>query len=230
MGTDREFCYDSRIEVVSINLSKIIDRYDPLANAKPRISVSVVLAFMLALSVGCASKDAAVSRITESRQIVDIVIDENPDSLILEIRGNQNLTHKEYGQVYPKKIVLFFPATSLNGVKGRFFPPGNELIRTITTNDHVETGPTNSTIYIALKLASPYTVTSDGEKLQVIFLKNSTVPKKITPPPEPAATKLEPQPVKPVQKSVPVATALRTVTTEAFENSVAVNVKMIEPT
>ena len=80
-----------------------------MKNANPFISVSVLLAFMIALSVGCASQNAAVSSNSESRQIVDIVIDENPDSLILGIRGNQNLTHKEDKQVDPKKIVFFSP-------------------------------------------------------------------------------------------------------------------------
>jgi hypothetical protein len=94
----------------------------------------------------------------------------------LGIRGNQNLTHKEDRQIDRKKIVLYFPATSLDGFKGRFFPPDNEFIRTIITNEQVENETTNSTIYITLK-------------------------------------------------SEPVATALRTVTTETLEDTATVNVK-----
>ncbi|MCP4631225.1 MAG: AMIN domain-containing protein [bacterium] len=187
--------------------------------------MSVILAFMMALSVGCASQNAAVSSSNESRQIVDIVLDENPDSLILGIRGNQNLTHKENRQVDPKKIVLFFPDTSLNGFKGRFFPPDNEFIRTIMTSEQVENETTNSTIYITLKSVSPYTVTSDSETLQVTFPKISTYPEKIMPQQKPAENKPEPQPAKLIQKSEPVATVLRTVTTETLADTATVNVK-----
>ena len=196
-----------------------------MTNAKPHISVNVILALIIALTIGCASQNSAVSRSNESRQIVDIVIDENPDSLILGIRGNQNLTHKEDRQVDPKKIVLFFPATSWDGFKGQFFPPVNEFIRTIITNEQVENETTNATIYIMLKSVSPYTVTSDFEKLQITFPKNSTLPKKIVPQQKPAENKPEPQLAKLTRKSEPIATALRSVTTETREDTATVKVK-----
>ena len=49
------------------------------------------MTLMTVALVGCASQDAAVTGSKESRQIVDMIIDENPDSLILSIRGNQKL-------------------------------------------------------------------------------------------------------------------------------------------
>ena len=148
--------------------------------------IRVILALMIALSVGCASQDATVSDSNESRQIVDIIIDENPDSLILSIRGNQKLTHTEDRQVDPKKIVFIFPATGLDRVKGRFVPPDNDIISSIITTERVESETTNSTVYITLKLDSPYAVTQDKDGLQVTFPKNPTLPKTIKPQKKPA--------------------------------------------
>jgi hypothetical protein len=198
---------------------------DPLTKATPRISVIVILALMATLSVGCAAHDAAVPDSKVSRQIVDIIINDNPDSLILGIRGNHKLTHEEKKPVEPKNIVLFFPATSLDGVKGRFVPPDNEIIRTIITSEHFENETTNSIVYITLKSVSTYTLTNDKEKLQVTFPKNPVLPQNITPPPKPADHKPEPQPAEPAPNSVPAATALKTVTAETLENTIAVNVK-----
>jgi hypothetical protein len=180
---------------------------------------------MIALSVGCASQDAAVSGSNESRQIVDIIIDENPDSLILSIRGNQKLTHTEDRQVDSNKIVLYFPATGLDGVRGRFVPPDNEIISSIITTERFENETTNSTVYIALKLNLPYAITPDKDRLLVTFSKKPTFPEKIKPQKKPAKAKSEPQSAKPAKLSVPVATALQTVSTEALEKSVAVNIK-----
>jgi hypothetical protein len=184
-----------------------------------------MLAIIIALSVGCASQNAAISNSIESRQIVDIVIDDNPDALILGIQGNQELAHKEDRQSDPEKIVFFFPDTSLAGFKGRFFPPDNEFIRTILTRESVENETTNSIIYITLKSVSPYTVTSDLEKLLVTFPKNSTLPNNTAPQQKPAEKKVAPQPAKLSRKNEPVATALKIVTTETLENASTVNVK-----
>ena len=196
-----------------------------LKNASPLIPVSIILALMFALSAGCASKDAAVLKSNEPRQIVDIVIEEYPGSLILAIRGNQNLIYKEDKQLDSPNIILVFPDTSIEGVRGRFFPPDNEIIRSIIAGEDVENETTHATVYIYLKSVWPYSITTRNAELQVIFNKNPVLPQKTTPQPEPANTKPEPQLVKPVQKSAPVATALRSVTAETFENSVAVNVE-----
>ncbi len=61
--------------------------------------------------------------------------------------------------------------------------------------------------------------------MQITFPKNPTFPKKINPPEKPAENKAEPPLAKPAKQSVPVATALRTVNTEALENSVAVKIE-----
>lgn len=68
---------------------------------------------MIALSVGCASQDATVSNSNESRQIVDIIIDEIPDSLILSIRGNKKLAHTEDRQVENRRPVRMDKANPL---------------------------------------------------------------------------------------------------------------------
>jgi len=187
-----------------------------------------ILIFSLTLAaaalIGCAFHDAAVSGGNESRQIVDIIIDENPVSLVLRIRGNKKLAHTEDRQADPKKIVLIFPATRLDRLRGRFVPPDNHIIGSIITNERVENETINSTIDIALKLAAPYAVTADNEELQITFPQNPIPPKKIIPPEKPAENKTQPALAIPAKQGKPAATALRTVTTQVLENSVAVNV------
>ncbi len=182
------------------------------------------LTLVAAVLCGCTLHDAAVSDSNESRQIVDIIIDENPDSLILSIRGNKKLAHTEDRPVDPKKIILIFPATRLDRLKGRFVPADNDIISSIITSERVENETINSTINIALKLVSPYTVTADKDGLQITFPKNPTLPKKTKPPEKQAANKTEPPLAKPAKQSVPVATTLRTVTTRVHENSVTVHI------
>jgi len=177
------------------------------------------LTIAAAVLFGCASHDAAVSKGNDSRQIVDMILNENPDSLILRIRGNKKLAHTEDRQADPKKIALIFPATSLDRLKGRFVPPDNDIISSITANERVDNGTINSTINIGLKLASPYAVAADKDELQITFPQNPSPPEKTTQP------KTESPLVKPAEPSMPMATALRTVTTQVLENSVAVKVE-----
>jgi len=196
-----------------------------LSITKSNIIVSAIWAFIIALSVGCASQDAAVSGSHESRKIVDIIIHENPDSLTLGIRGNQKLVHRQDRQADSKKIVLYFPATGLESIRGRFVPVNNEIIRSIITTERVENKTTNSTVYIALKLDSPYAITPDKDGLLVTFSKKPTLPEKIKPQNKRAKKKPDPLPAKPAKQSTPAATVLHTVNTEALENSIAVNIK-----
>ena len=98
---------------------------DQLTYAKSNTFIGAILALMIVLSVGCASQDAAISGSNEPSQIVDIIIHEDHDSLILSIRGNQTLTPAEDRQIEPKKIELYFPATGLDSVRGRFVPPAS---------------------------------------------------------------------------------------------------------
>jgi len=180
------------------------------------------LTFMTVVLVGCASHETAVSGSNESRRIVDIIINEDSESLILSIRGNQKLTHTEDRQVNPKEIVLNFPATSLDHIKGRFVPPDNDIISSIMADERVDNDTINSTIHITLKLDTPYDVTLAKDGLQVTFPMRPTLSGKIKPLEELAENKPEP---RLAPKSVPIATALRTVTTETLDNTIAVNVK-----
>ena len=199
-----------------------------LSITKSNIIVSAIWAFMLALSVGCASQDAAVSGSHESRKIVDIIIHENPDSLILGIRGNQKLIHRQDRQVDLKKIVLYFPATGLDSVRGRFVPPNNEIISSIITTERVENETTNSTVYIALKLDSPYVITSDKDGLLVTFSKSPTLPEKIKPQKKPAKKKPDPQLAKPAKQSAPTATALHQSTQKRLKTALRLILKRME--
>jgi type IV pilus assembly protein PilQ len=180
------------------------------------------LTLLTAVFVGCASQNTVDSNRNGSKQIVDIIINETPDSLVLSIRGNQKLTHSEDKQVSSKEIIIYFPDTSVDGVRGHFIPPDNDLISYIKTGQYVENETTGSAIYIALKKVSPHDVTPDKDGLQVTFPKIPALSDKIKPQEELAENKPEP---RLTQKSVPVATVLRTVTTETLDNTVAVNVK-----
>ena len=73
---------------------------------KNRLIISLTLA--AAVFFGCASRDPAVPDSNEFRQIVDIIIDENPDALILSIRGNEKLAHTEDRRADSKNIELIF--------------------------------------------------------------------------------------------------------------------------
>ena len=196
-----------------------------LSISKSNIIISAIWAFMLALCAGCATQDAAISGSHESRKIVDLIIHENPDSLILGIRGNQKLIYTEDRQLDSKKIVLYFPATGLESVRGRFVPPNNEIIRSIIATERPENETTNSTVYIALKLESPYVITPDKDGLLITFSKRTTLPEKVQPQQKPAKKNPDPQPPKQAAQKAPPATVLHTVKTEPFENSVAVNIK-----
>jgi hypothetical protein len=110
-------------------------------------------------------------------------------------------------------------------VRGRFVPPDNDIINSIIIIEDDENQTTNSTIYIALKVDSPYTVTPDKDGLLVTFTKTPALPEKINPPATPAANKPVPQLAEPAQQSMPIATVLKTVTAESLENAVAVNVQ-----
>lgn len=198
---------------------------DQLTYAKSNTFIGAILALMIVLSVGCASQDAAISGSNEPSQIVDIIIHEDHDSLILSIRGNQTLTPTEDRQIEPKKIELYFPATGLDSVRGRFVPPDNDIISSIIIIEDDENETINSTIYIALKVDSPYTVTPDKDGLLITFNKTPALPEQIIPQTPPAEKNPKPQLAKPAQKSMPIATVLRRVTAEPLENAVEVNVQ-----
>lgn len=193
-----------------------------LTIVKTNILAGVYLIFIVAQIVGCASHDAAVSDRNESKQIVDLIIRETPDSLVLSIRGNQKLTHTEDKQAGSKRILLYFPDTSLDGVNGLFIPPENDLIRSIKAGQSVQNETTVSAIVIVLKRDAPYEVTAHKDGLQIAFPKDPASASKI----EPQNDIAEIQPEPPLTtKSVPVATVLRTVTTESLKNTVAVHVE-----
>jgi len=193
-----------------------------LTIAKTKILTGAYLTLIIVLSVGCASHDPAVSNRNESKQIVDLIIRETTDSLVLTIRGNQKLTHTEDRQAGSKKIILYFPDTSLDGVNGLFIPPENDLIRSIKAGQSVQNETTVSAIVIALKRDTPYEVTPDKDGLQITFPKTATRASKTDP--QNDVPDIQPEPAL-TPKSVPVATVLRTVTTESLENTVAVHIE-----
>jgi len=195
---------------------------DQLTNAKTKILLSVFLAFTTGLLLGCATQNVADVTSHSSKRILDIIINENSESLILIIKGNQTLTYTSDKQINPNRILFYFPDTILESFSGLFLPPDNEIISSIMVDERVENDTTNSAVYITLKKDTPYDIIQDTDGLQVTFPISPSLPSKKKPQKKLAENKPEP---RLAQKNVAVATILRTVTTEPFEDSVAVNVK-----
>jgi len=184
-----------------------------------------------AVLMGCASQGPYVSDSYPSREIVDIFIDDDPESLILGIRCNQKLAHEAVSQPDPRKIKLLFPATSLNGVRGRFIPPDNEIIGSITARERVANETINSIVYIALKVDATHAVARDENGLRVTFPKIPAPPAntgKIKPPlnhvRKTAKKHPELQLTETFETSAPAATVLQSVTTQNLNNIVTVKV------
>ncbi|MCP4626407.1 MAG: hypothetical protein GY850_23285 [bacterium] len=86
--------------------------------------------------IGCASHDAALPDRDESKQITEIIIDNDSVSLNLNIQANQSLNYTEDKISNPKGIVFSFPDTKIDGLRGLYTPPENKIIRYIRADAH----------------------------------------------------------------------------------------------
>ena len=189
----------------------------------PRMKSKLILPLILLNSIlsGCASQNTAELKNIESKQIVDIILNETPDAHILSIRGNRPLTYSQEHQKHSKDLIFFFPDTSLNGIEGHYIPPASGFIRYIKTGQYTENQQTVSAVYIALAKDSPREVIPDKSGLQVTFLKSPAVSAKKIPPKEFIEQESE---SPPFPKSVPIAANLNGISTEPFEDAVSVYV------
>ncbi|MGB5751008.1 MAG: hypothetical protein WBM69_28820, partial [Desulfobacterales bacterium] len=109
-----------------------------LTNLCNRIILTIFLAVMIAVSVGCASQKAADMKHHQTTHITDIFVSENSEAWILTIKGDQSLIFTVDKQISPIRIVLNFPATTLDIPKRVYIPPGSEIISSIEANEIIE--------------------------------------------------------------------------------------------
>jgi type IV pilus assembly protein PilQ len=193
----------------------------PRTNSCEKTILFSLLTIIMALFLGCVSNKSADVKPSATKRITDIVINENSKSIIFTVKGNQELTYTEIKQAFPKGILFHFPDTTLDIVKQTYIPPVNKIISSIEVNEIVEDKTTTSSIFVALKKDVPYDLNSDETGLKVSFPNIADFSTKPKPQKEFAETKPEP---KIIQKSVPAATRLKTVTVTPSEDNIVVNV------
>lgn len=170
--------------------------------------------------IGCATEEAIVSEKYQSRRIVDILIDETSDFLNLIILGNRNLIHTEEKQEGSDEIALYFPDTALEGLMGRFVPPDNPIVGAITATESIEVDRINVTINIALKQNTTYRVFTTTNGLQLTFPKTSPISTSLKP--EERGVDIDRESAQ-KKKSIPTATALKSVKTQAKDKVMTVD-------
>ena len=171
--------------------------------------------------VGCVSHDAARSDRDEFNQIVDIAIDNDPESLILNIQANKPLNYTEDRIADPNGIVISFPGTKIGGLKGLYTLPENEIVRYVRADTYAVNELPVATIYIALQADTPYGVTRDDAGLRVTFSRHPGLSDKTAPRAKPAEIKPEPPGIA---KLPPTATALVSVNTKTYQDALALDI------
>lgn len=182
------------------------------------------LALTAAVSAGCASRNIPNGTLQGFKQILDITINENSESVILTINGNQTLTHTLEEAHNPKGIILNFPETSAGNVAGRFIPPENEIINFIKVADFVEDEAPLAVIYVALNHDSIYDVISDNNDIQIYFTKKANVAYVLEPQKESVVQQPEPEP-EPIHKHISSASELKAVTAEPLQNATRITIE-----
>jgi hypothetical protein len=171
--------------------------------------------------IGCASHGAALPDRDEINQIFEITIDNDSHSLNLNIQATQSLNYTEDRIANPRGIVFSFPDTKIDGLRGLYTPPENEVIRYFRADAHAVNASPVATIYISLKADTQYGITRDDGRMQVAFSLQPAISNKIAPHKKPAEVKPEPQKD---QKLLPTATELVKINTESHEEALAVDV------
>jgi type IV pilus assembly protein PilQ len=193
--------------------------------SRPAVVIILLISPMMLL-YGCASNKAAKVKAEGQKLITDIITSEDAESTSVSVKGNRLLTYTSNKQVFPLGVVFYFPETTLDNINTVYEPPENDIISSIRANEIKEenTAPT-SRIFIALKRDVPYDISPDEAGLLISFPKKAAVSAQAQAPV--IAEKSEPkQPLPPsVQKSVPAATRLNSITATALQKNVVINVK-----
>ena len=182
------------------------------------ISMTAIIAFL----VGCVSQRAADVKFSNPKRIVDIVVNENSESLEITIKGNQPLTYTVKKQSSPKGLLINFPGTAFDIGKGNYSPPYNDIIWSIKTSEIFEKKAITSHIFIALKKDTLYDLVLNKEEILVTFSKSTVVSDDVKPQPQPAAIK--PQP-KFTPADITTATRIKTITVKPSQNKIVVHVQ-----
>lgn len=197
-----------------------------LTNLGNKVILTIPLTVMIAVSFGCASQKAADMKHHQTKHITDIIISENSESWIFTIKGDQSLTFTADKQLSPIRIVLNFPATTLDIPKRVYIPPDSEIISSIEANEIIEDKTTTSRIFITLRRDMLYDLIPGETELQITFPK--AIALSIDTKPQNDLSEKKPE-LKLTQVSLPAATRLKTVTATPLINYVAVNVKADGP-
>ena len=148
-------------------------------HASKRIWQNIGLLLTLALIIGvmgaCASK--APSRpgglepeaAFEEKVIYEVTVAEEATKTLVVIKGSRPLPYTSVKHLLPLGVVLYFPKTSLKGVR-ETYTPESTLIKSIVTTELRGRGG-YSRIQINLKDDVPYKATQEKNQLLVCFRK-----------------------------------------------------------
>jgi hypothetical protein len=187
---------------------------------RPTIILFLFIVAMAGLS-GCAADKAVEVELPVTKRITDLIINQDSNSLIFKIKGNQLLTYTEIKQAFPPGVLFQFPDTAVDIVRQTYLPPDNQIIRSIEVKEIHADQTTAASIFIALKREATYDLNSDDAGVVITFAKISAESKGTKPQTEATQKKAEPA-ITP--QSLPAATELKTVTATSLNNHVAVNV------
>ena len=197
-----------------------------LTNLRNKFLLTTLLAVFIAVSFGCTSQKTADMKQHQTKHITDLNVSENSESWIFTIKGDQSLIFTVDKQISPIRIVLNFPATTLDIPKRVYIPPDSEIISSIEANEIIEDKTTTSRIFIALRRDTLYDLIPGEAELQITFPK--AIALSIDTKPQNNLSEKKPE-LKLTQISLPAATRLKTVTATPLKNYVAVNVKSDGP-
>ena len=136
-----------------------------------------ILAFIMGVMGGCASKaptkPGGLEPETASHEKVihEITLAEEATQTLVIIKGNQPLPYTSVKHLLPLGVVLYFPKTSLQGIR-ETYTPESTLIKSIVTTEMTGRGG-YSRIQINLKDDVPYKATQENNRLLVCFTKQA---------------------------------------------------------
>jgi len=189
-----------------------------------RKTIPIILLFILPviLFYGCASNKAAEGLAEENKLITDIIASEDADSTIVTVKSNRMLTYTSIKQDFPLGVLFHFPDTALSNIETVYSPPENDAISSIKVAEIKEDGiPTGTRLFIALKKDIAYDVSPDEGGLNIVFPKTAAAVVQS----EPAEIKEETEAAPVIEKPVPVATRLESVSATPLQKNVVINVK-----
>lgn len=191
-------------------------------------TLNLFLAFAIVASFGCAAQHISDDPSQTAKQILDITIDENPESVILSIKGNQTLTYTSEVERNPMGLYLSFAETAADNVLGQFIPPKNEIINSIRVGNFIEDQTALTIVFVALNQDPLYEIISDKSDIQIRFTKKVDVSYTIEPWEESAAVepvKVQKPETLPVQRTPSPASRLKAVTATTNEELTTISLE-----